>query len=286
MVERRLFRSMLALALMLLLTGAVIGQHRVSAQDDTPHPAHIHAGTCDQLGDVVFPLVDVSPAALVDGTSMAGERVGAADAIPVQISGTTVPASLADILAAPHAINIHESAENIGNYIACGNIGGTMIATASLAIGLGELNDSGYSGIATLVDNGNGSTSVSVYLMSSGMAMGDMDDMSDDSMAAGTPASDDMSDDSAMDDSMGGAEVAASIAGFAYEPAMVMAASGDTVTWTNNDSVPHTVTSSTGLFQSGTMQPGDTFSFTFTDPGTYDYFCEFHAGMTGQVMVS
>ena len=60
---------------------------------------------------------------------------------------------------------------------------------------------------------------------------------------------------------------------------------GDTVTWTNNDGTAHTVTSSDGSIQSGTLQSGQSFSYTFTTAGTFDYHCEFHANMSGQVVV-
>lgn len=166
-------RAFMVLSAALLLSfGAVVASRGVSAQDMmmTGHPAHIHAGTCAELGDVVFPLSDVSMSMMVDGTPMAmGDMMGAPDAIPVEWSVTTVAAPLADIVAGGHAINIHESAENIGNYIACGNIGGTMMGASDLAIGLGTLNDSGYSGIARLHDNGDGTTTVTVYLTGGGM---------------------------------------------------------------------------------------------------------------------
>jgi uncharacterized cupredoxin-like copper-binding protein len=137
---------------------------RITAHGNEEHPAHIHAGTCAQLGDVVAPLSNVSDAALVNGTPVAGAPRGPASAIPVEVSITTVPLALADIISGGHAINIHESAENIGTYIACGNIGGPLIGTSDLAIGLGELNHSGYSGVAWLHDNGDGTTTVYVFL--------------------------------------------------------------------------------------------------------------------------
>jgi plastocyanin len=297
------FRKAIALlssfALVMLISGIAFNQRGALAQDEAPHPAHIHSGDCVNLGDVVFPLSDVSLAALVEGASVAGAVAGAADAIPVEISGTTVAASLADILAAPHAINIHESAENIGNYIACGTIGGTMIGTSDVAIGLGELNDSGYTGVATLHDNGDGTTAVSVYLinaaggdtgMSAGGDMGTPEGGEDMSMAEGDEdAADEGGENAASEESavMTGA-AAVDIAGFAFNPPTLEVAVGDTVTWTNSDSAPHTVTQqpSGSGFQSGTLNQGASFSFTFEAPGTYDYFCEFHSGMTGQVIVS
>jgi len=133
------------------------------------HPAHIHDGTCTELGEVVAPLSDIGPMALNNGTPAAmGEApVGSADAILVMSSITTVQMSLDDILASPHALNVHESMENIDHYIACGNIGGTMLGETDLLFGIGELNESNVSGVASLHDNGDGTTTVYVYLTAS-----------------------------------------------------------------------------------------------------------------------
>jgi hypothetical protein len=151
------------------------------------HPAHIHAGTCAEPGEIVFPLSNVGGDYQMDGTPMAGmEMTGAESAIPVESSVTTVQAALADIVAGGHTIVAHESDENIQNYIACGDIGGIMFGTSDLPVGLGPVNDSGYSGIAWLHDNGDGTTTVTVFLTHSGEMMGDdMHDMDD----MGTPTS-------------------------------------------------------------------------------------------------
>jgi predicted lipoprotein with Yx(FWY)xxD motif/plastocyanin len=61
---------------------------------------------------------------------------------------------------------------------------------------------------------------------------------------------------------------------------------GTTVEWMNADSAAHTVTDAGGAFDSGNMEQGATFSFTFTKSGTYDYVCSYHAGMKGQVVVT
>jgi len=140
------------------------------------HPAHIHSGTCETLGDVVFPLSDVThsdmmgtPMAGMAATPMAGDDTDMEEV--VAMSTSTVEASLDDILAAEHAINVHESAEMIENYIACGDITGTADGD-TLEIDLEELNDSGYEGTATLMDNGDGTTTVDIMLMESGEMMG------------------------------------------------------------------------------------------------------------------
>ena len=76
------------------------------------------------------------------------------------------------------------------------------------------------------------------------------------------------------------------ISGFAFQPGTVTIQVGDTVTWTNSDAVAHTATSvdDPELFD-GEMEPGESFSYTFTEAGTFDYTCEFHPTMEGTVVV-
>ncbi len=81
--------------------------------------------------------------------------------------------------------------------------------------------------------------------------------------------------------------VSISIANFAFSPSVVTVKKGTTVTWTNDDSVPHTsVTSQSGGFDSGMLSKGGKFSFTFQTAGTYDYNCGFHPSMRGSVIVT
>jgi plastocyanin len=75
-----------------------------------------------------------------------------------------------------------------------------------------------------------------------------------------------------------------------FQPQQIRVAPGTTVRWVNQDNFAHTVTAGTrdnpsGLFDSGNVSSGGTFSFTFQEPGTYDYFCSIHPGMNGQVVV-
>jgi hypothetical protein len=79
------------------------------------------------------------------------------------MSVTTVQTTLSELTSTAYAVNVHESADNIGNYIACGNIGGAVMGS-DLAIGLGERNNSGHSGVAWLHDNGDGTTTVTIFL--------------------------------------------------------------------------------------------------------------------------
>jgi plastocyanin len=74
-----------------------------------------------------------------------------------------------------------------------------------------------------------------------------------------------------------------SIQGFAFNPGTLTVKTGATVTWTNNDSVIHTIKSDT--FHSGNIAKGDTFQFTFTSPGTFNYSCGIHPSMTGKIVV-
>lgn len=82
----------------------------------------------------------------------------------------------------------------------------------------------------------------------------------------------------------GAAEVKVGIDNFTFNPKMVTVKAGDTVTWTNKDDIPHTV-ADPGAFKSKALDTGDSFSFTFTTPGSFDYFCSLHPHMTGRIVV-
>jgi len=75
------------------------------------------------------------------------------------------------------------------------------------------------------------------------------------------------------------------IADFAFAPATLTVAAGDTVIWTNRDPVVHTATSTTGAFDSGDLAQDQSFSLTFTAAGTFDYLCTPHPSMTGRIVV-
>ena len=80
--------------------------------------------------------------------------------------------------------------------------------------------------------------------------------------------------------------VSVDIRNFSFNPSVLNIKTGTTVTWTNNDSVAHTVTSdSNGLLNSPTLSPGDSFSFTFTNTGSTNYHCNIHTMMRGVVIV-
>ncbi|MCC6315173.1 MAG: ScyD/ScyE family protein [Thermomicrobiales bacterium] len=73
---------------------------------------------------------------------------------------------------------------------------------------------------------------------------------------------------------------------FAFNPPALTIEAGTTVTWTNHDLMAHTAIATDGAFSSGYLSMGESFSFTFTTPGTYTYFCTPHPYMTGVIVVA
>jgi plastocyanin len=71
----------------------------------------------------------------------------------------------------------------------------------------------------------------------------------------------------------------------AYSPNPITVTRGGTVTWVNNDSVPHTSTSDTGVWNSSTLAAGGSFSMNFPNAGSFPYHCTIHPGMVGTVSV-
>ena len=82
-----------------------------------------------------------------------------------------------------------------------------------------------------------------------------------------------------------GQTMTVSIEDFFFSPANMTVAPGTTVTWVNNGQAPHTSTADDGTWDSGTLQPGKSFSFTFNQAGTYTYHCTIHPNMTGTITV-
>jgi amicyanin len=72
---------------------------------------------------------------------------------------------------------------------------------------------------------------------------------------------------------------------FAFSPPSLTVKAGTTVTWRNKDDIPHTVASSTRLFKSKALDTDDSYSFTFNEPGSYEYFCTLHPHMTAKIVV-
>lgn len=79
--------------------------------------------------------------------------------------------------------------------------------------------------------------------------------------------------------------VTVTIPDFSFQPASITIQRGATVTWRNDATVAHHVVSDTNVFSSPVLNPGQTYSHTFTQPGTYPYHCAIHPSMTGTITV-
>lgn len=93
-----------------------------------------------------------------------------------------------------------------------------------------------------------------------------------------------------LDDAGGPGQVTVSEDRFQFLPSQITIPAGTTVTWVNDEIAKHTATADDGLFDSGNQDLGNSFSFTFTEPGTYLYFCRYHGdvggvGMAGTIVV-
>jgi predicted lipoprotein with Yx(FWY)xxD motif len=97
-------------------------------------------------------------------------------------------------------------------------------------------------------------------------------------VSTGTPAASPMASPAAGS--------AVTIKGFAFDPPQLTVAVGTTVTWTNQDGVAHTVTADKGEFDSGNLDSGKTFSFTFSKAGTFSYHCTIHPQMKATIVVT
>jgi len=82
-----------------------------------------------------------------------------------------------------------------------------------------------------------------------------------------------------------GVTVEVMIEDFKFAPKEIRISVGDTIKWTNLDSAPHTATDNNDMFDSGTLEKGESFSMTFDKAGTYDYICTIHPWMEGTVIV-
>jgi uncharacterized cupredoxin-like copper-binding protein len=275
-------QTALVMAALTLLGTLVGGLRPTGAQEAaTDHPAHIHQGTCAALDhNPAYPLNDVvltpppSPAA------------GAATALPVATSVTTVPVALSDLLASPYAINVHESATAIGHYLACGDIGGTPVG-ADLTIGLRLLGTDGYAGIAVL--HADGTQTVVTLNLVVGLPP----------VAAGEPAA-------VATPEAGATLVAVTVVDMQVEPAQTMFKVGQPYTFviTNQgrsvhefvierrDDIDKPLKQGSGEAEASNIAPGQTatLTWTFTEAGAYKFSCHlpghYEAGMTVDVDVT
>lgn len=231
----------------------------------TNHPAHIHRGSCDDLGDVVFPLSSVGPGVMTDGTPTAEGMLGSANAVPVAISVTTVDVTLDELLAGDYAINVHQSDREIESYVACGDIGGRMVDDTFI-VGLQQLNDSGDVGIAQFRADG-AKTIVNLSMLAVEPAT-----------SAATSAA---RTDAVKVEIVNGGNL------WMFNPDRVKIPVGGTVDWTNATTEAHTITGDDLQFaDSGVLDRGQSFRETFETPGTYTYRCGPHPWMIGTIVVT
>lgn len=262
----RTWTNRIAVVALLLLSGLVTHSairlgHSTSAQDLHLHPAHTQSGTCQQPGTIASTLSPVSNGYFVDGEAMVvPELVGSEGGIPVEYSSTTLPVALSQILTGQFIVDVKLSEDNQAESVACGEIGGLMLGTSDLPLGLAPIGESGHYGTAWLHDNGDGTTNLSIALIDVGGAA-----------AAAT-----------------GATIPVSIQDFAFEPSTITARAGDTVIFTNNDVATHTVTQDPqgSGFQSAPIDPGTTYTLSIDQAGTYPFFCTIHPGMKGTIVAS
>jgi len=81
------------------------------------------------------------------------------------------------------------------------------------------------------------------------------------------------------------AAASVSIDNFTFKAPVLTVKPGTTVTWTNADDIPHTVTSKDGVFKSKVLDTGERFSYTFAKAGQFGYYCSLHPHMTGTIIV-
>lgn len=92
-------------------------------------------------------------------------------------------------------------------------------------------------------------------------------------------------DDGQDDIPLSSPDIEMAIAGFAFAEKTIVVPAGTTVTWENGDTVSHTVTTVEEMFHSGLLSRGETFSYTFEQPGEYNYFCTIHPYMRATIIV-
>jgi len=219
----------------------------------------LYEGSCEEPGVVVASLSGIAPDDLTTDGPAEMDAVARALGSPVMASLASVPMALADFGAGVHAIGVFDQLDELGDHVACGQFGGFGAVGGDVQVGLVSEDGSGMHGVAWLHDNGDGTTVVSTVV----------------ALPAG-----------AMDVSGDGDDVDVAIRKSLYLPSPLQVTVGTTVTWTNEDLLPHTSTATQGGFDSGYMAQGDRFSQTFDMPGEFPYYCVYHPRMRATVIVS
>src|SRR5688572_8620324 len=111
---RRTRVGMTTLAVLLAVIGGTVlvaGSGGLAQEDTPPRPSHVHAGDCDEPGEIVQPLTALN--------APEGDVSGNSDAVVAESAFTTIPLSLEDLLAEDHSLKVHLSQAEIGTYLAC-----------------------------------------------------------------------------------------------------------------------------------------------------------------------
>jgi hypothetical protein len=248
---------------MATLGGSFLGGAGSQAQEASPpRPSHIHTGDCDELGPVIQPLTSLTvPVGAVSGNS---------DAVVAEAAFTNIPQSLDQLLAEDHALKVHLSKDQIQTYLACGDIGGAADADGALIVGMKELDDSGYAGIAYLVPAANGSTNISVMIAqvlgdeaAGAVSAGAAADQATPAVTAAAGASPQLVD--------------VSLTNFAIEMSTELPAGPVRFNIVNNGTAPHSfVLEGEGIRKTlaNVLQPGDSARLNADlAPGVYTIFC-------------
>lgn len=215
------------------------------------YPASLYTGSCAVPGDVAVPLNEVGILPL---------EVRSAPS-PVAVGVSTIDARLSDLMDSDHALRIGGVDAQTAP-VACADIVPTTDETREeMVLGLHGMTDAANVGVAVLREVSAG-TEVSLYLLPDRLPSEGV-----------TPP--------------GATEKIGIIDDTIFAPSRTEVAAGTTVIWTNASEVAHTVTGDDLTFDdSGIIDPGQTFAYTFTEPGTYAYHCSPHPYMTGVVVVS
>jgi hypothetical protein len=216
-----------------------------------PRPSHIHTGDCDELGEVIQPINSL--------TVPTGEVLGNSDAVVAEAAFTTIDIPLSDLVASDHALKVHLSKDQIQTYLACGDIGGALDADGALIVGLKELDDSGYTGIAYLVPGAGNTTRISVMIAKVNEGS---------PIVAGTPAAAQAAEPQVVD---------VALSNFVIDMPDTLPAGPTRFAITNNGQAPHNfVIEGNGQSRklANNLQPGQS-GFLNIDlaPGTYTIFC-------------
>lgn len=243
----------------LLVSLALTSVLAASAGAQSPHyEVQLVAGSCAAPGALVTALAEQTADGDPGGAPAEMDAMAAALGTTISRAYSALPTSLPDLAATEHAVRVLESLDSLEHLVACGEFGGIDGGVRDMQLGLASADDSGLSGVVWLRDNGDGTTSASVAITAQTEPTVPVD---------------------------ADAEVEVRIEKSLYVPNPLEVKAGTTVTWVNEDALPHTTTSTTGAFDSGYMALDGRYSYTFDTPGEYPIFCIFHPRMRAVVIV-